>query len=236
MGPNTRGSCTVCLTLNWECTCDPNAEDELLNQLSALPPAPPNEVANPQLAQLQNPQPEAPVVRPVLGGPRKGLTSVGQSADTREAVLPVKRRAEAMTAAGPDSEQSDGSAESDYKDLLQMAQDNCEKYGVQFQHYQGRHVRHGIMWAIQLCQSENVQSWYVGASKDPAERFYEFDNAHRFRFQVMYVLALGTNIGHFEKRAIQKCTETFPSGRQNVGNGGEHIHKDSVKFLYICLK
>ena len=166
MAPNERGSCSVCLTLDWECVC----EDYCRSKASAKKPR-------------------------------------------REA---------------------DSDSDVCYEDVLEAAQEMQLGYGVLWQHMGSK--AQAPEQAIILASQASVLSYYVGVCKWPAIRYYEHDFAHCKKYQVMYPLAVGKRMGQLEKTVLAACKSAVSAVRDNKSDGGEHVHRDSVKFVYICLR
>ena len=167
MAPNERGSCFVCLTLNWECVCEENQTEE-------------------QHAK--------------------------------------KRRVEA-----------DSDSEVCYDDIVEEAQKMDAQYGVIWRFLGDKSA--AVSQAILIVTRAVAQSFYVGVCKWPADRYYEHSSAHCKTYQKMFVLCVGKDMGKLERKVLAACKDCRGSSAcDNKSKGGERVHEDSIKFLYVCVR
>ena len=122
-----------------------------------------------------------------------------------------------------------------YEDVVIHAQIRGLSYGVQWCHFEQTNHDNALQKALHISGKPEVNEYYIGVAKLPALRFYEPPSPHCEQFKAMYVLAVGTNICHHERRTIEACRHAKPRGLRNRSNGGEGIHRLSVRFLYICI-
>jgi hypothetical protein len=140
----------------------------------------------------------------------------------------------------PDSE----SAQS-YFDVRMHAVSQSEKYGVCWQHFidsdiRGREQRVQAFRKIRsVIAQASVLTWYIGVCASPARRFFAELAPHKLRFDVLYPLFVGKNMGKKERNmlhVLQKCDDELTGRCLNKGAGGEHAKKKNVNFLYLCVK
>ena len=115
------------------------------------------------------------------------------------------------------------------------AKEQQKKYGVSWE-FMGPNQQ-ALTQARLFCVREGVQSYYIGVTKEPVARYHEIEEgAHCRRFHQMFVLAVGKHMGQLEKVVIAGCRKSCPELCENKSGGGEGIHEESVRFLYICLR
>ena len=131
--------------------------------------------------------------------------------------------------------ENDPESDQDFEDVIEDAKTRGLWYGVLWSNFEPASHENALKMALFICGQSKVTDYYIGVAKVPALRFYEPPSPHCFNFKAMYVLAVGTNLRHFERRVIEACRAKKPSGLRNRSNGGEGIHKLSVRFLYICI-
>ncbi len=92
--------------------------------------------------------------------------------------------------------------------------------------------------AIESASTPEVEAYYVGVCKLPASRFYDSESALSRKYQRMYTLAVGKDMGKVEKAVIKACRAKVSCRSalcQNKSAGGEKVHPKSVRFIYIAV-
>jgi len=87
------------------------------------------------------------------------------------------------------------------------------------------------------CQA-TVAKWYIGVTFCPAHRWNEEPSPHKHKWDILYVLLLGRDMGRYEKNFLRTINH-IPECKArcaNVGAGGERCPQSSIKFLYLCVK
>ena len=94
--------------------------------------------------------------------------------------------------------------------------------------------------AVSIVKHPDVEAWYVGACKDPYDRFFEQPSPHCVRFHCCYPVWLGKKAGDMEKEVLRhsRWTESGQSKCQNApsSKGGEGISPLSIRFVYVCVR
>ena len=140
------------------------------------------------------------------------------------------------------SDSEDQGSEHAYEDVVEtMISKGC-KYGVQWEAFnQVIGIQEAILKACELVEQDGVKAWYIGACKDPHDRFFSEPSPHSRRFHCLHPLLLRKNAGEVEKAVLQGCLEQlllFPLRDKcaNRSGGGEGIHARSLRFVYVCLQ
>ena len=137
-----------------------------------------------------------------------------------------------------EEEVSDHDSHQDFWDVVEWAQEIDQSYGVDWRHF--GEIQDAEHKAIELLSSEEVLAWYVGVCKLPASRFYEDESALCRKYQRMYPLAVGQNMGKVEKALLKACRGQVSAARsalcQNKSAGGERVHRNSIKFVYLAVR
>jgi hypothetical protein len=118
-----------------------------------------------------------------------------------------------------------------YEDVIANAINDCEQYGVQWEHLEngtgGRAQRVEALKTIKaLVVLTNISNWYLGVARNPARRFHEDPCPHCLKYHVLYPLGIGTNMGRYERNLLRVLR----------GPGGEHVSANSVCFMYCCIR
>ena len=132
-----------------------------------------------------------------------------------------------------------------YEDVIANAINDCEQYGVQWEHFEkgtGRERRAQRVEAFRTIKAlvvlPNISNWYVGEAINPARRFHEDPGPHCLKYHVLYPLWIGTNMGKHERNLLRVLREgNIAQGKcDNLGPGGEHVSANSVCFMYCCIR
>ena len=90
----------------------------------------------------------------------------------------------------------------------------------------------------ELHQPPEVAKWYLGVTFCPGNRWGEEPSPHKLKWDILYVLLLGEDMGRYEKNFLRVLGH-IPECKArcaNVGAGGERCPRSSIKFLYLCVK
>ena len=94
--------------------------------------------------------------------------------------------------------------------------------------------------AVSIVEHPDVETWYVGACKDPYDRFFEQPSPHSVRFHCLYPVWLGKKAGDMEKEILRhsRWARSGHSKCQNApsSKGGEGISPLSIRFVYVCVR
>ncbi|MEE3207949.1 MAG: hypothetical protein VX239_03350 [Candidatus Thermoplasmatota archaeon] len=137
----------------------------------------------------------------------------------------------------PSSEETEQS----YEDIIGAAAKEDVKYGVVWDYFirgaEREHRQNASRSIKQLVEEPAVQTYYVGVCRCPAHRFFETPSPHRERFDAMYPLMVGKNMGKVERNMIVvlRTGEVALHKIKNVGPGGERVRARGVRFLYLCV-
>ena len=131
--------------------------------------------------------------------------------------------------------EADSDSEVCYDDVIEEAQAMAVRYGVVWDYFGTKAA--ATAQAILLVTQASSQSYYVGVCKWPAERYYEHSSAHCRTYQKMFVLCVGKKMGQLERKVTAACKACRGSSAcDNRSEGGEHVHEESIKFLYVCVR
>ncbi len=142
---------------------------------------------------------------------------------------------------GGSSDRGDTSSEA-YEDIIAQATTELDKYGVSWKFFDRGNTREKRIasWrAIKdAVRSSEVQAYYIGVCKSPARRFFEEPAPHKFKYDVLYPLLIGKDMGKVERNFLEVLVkgEICTSKLRNKSKGGEGSHRKSVRFLYVCIK
>ena len=143
-----------------------------------------------------------------------------------------KRKAEEQDA----GEESESSA-NDFEDVVYAAQENSQHFGIIWDLFEHNSAKMSYSRLKEEVLKEDVFSYYVGVCKDPCWRFYCEPSPHRLRFQELWPLIVGKSMGKIERQLISELRKVCPEKMKNSAqsSGGEGIHAQSVRFLYLCF-
>ena len=136
---------------------------------------------------------------------------------------------------------SSGSAQS-YEDVIADAVQEEARYGVSWDHFRRgaeRADRQASFRTIkQIVEAQEVLKYYVGVCKSPAHRFFKEPRPHKMRFDQPYPLLVGKGMGQVERNILEvlRKGEVQLHKLENIGPGGEGVHRRSIRFLYLCVK
>ena len=128
-----------------------------------------------------------------------------------------------------------------FDDVVAGEIDEAAQFGVSWQHFvKGEEVENRKMaWRtiLKFAESEETRRFYIGVCKSPAHRFFKKPAPHKFKFDVLYPLLVGRDMGKVEKNMLQviRKGQVALGKLENVGPGGEGVHRKSIRFLYLCV-
>ena len=89
------------------------------------------------------------------------------------------------------SDAEDQGSEKCFEDILEVVMAKGSKYSIQWEALnEVIGIKEAVAKAICLIQQENVEAWYIGACKDPYDRFFSEPNPHCRRFHCLHPLLL----------------------------------------------
>ena len=131
---------------------------------------------------------------------------------------------------------SDGES---WEDVRWAVQGKQSKFCVQWEHL-SKAQDDAQEIAVSIVQHPEIESWYVGACKDPYDRFFEDPSPHCMRFHCLFPVWLGKKAGQMEKEVFFHCRcvqEALPKCSNAASSkGGEGISPLSIRFVYVCVK
>ena len=136
---------------------------------------------------------------------------------------------------------SDGDSESSdhVDDVVGAVQSKKDKFSVQWMFFQDDDET-AKEYAVSIVEHPDVESWYVGACKDPYDRFFEEPSPHCVRFHCLYPVWLGKKAGGIEIDILRHCrwarTDISKCANAPASRGGEGISPLSIRFVYVCVE
>ena len=136
----------------------------------------------------------------------------------------------------------DSDSSQSFQDVISQAYAEADQYGVSWCFFEPGQTRTSRTTAFQAMKtkvaSPEVQEYYIGVCKSPAHRFYNEPAPHKLRFDAIFPLLVGQNMGKTEKNYLQvlRAGQVDLHKLMNKSGGGEGVHARSVRFLYFCVK